>query len=58
MDFIRDVGKHISINYMLAKDAVKSRMETGLSFTEFSYPLIQGYDFFVLNRDKAQESYA
>ena len=52
LDFIRDVGKHISINYMLAKDAVKSRMETGLSFTEFSYPLIQGYDFFVLNRDK------
>ncbi len=52
IDFIRDVGKHISINYMLAKDAVKSRMETGLSFTEFSYPLIQGYDFFVLNRDK------
>lgn len=52
LDFIRDVGKHISIGYMLAKDAVKSRLEVGLSFTEFSYPLIQGYDFFVLNRDK------
>ena len=52
LDFIRDVGKHISINYMLAKDSVKSRMDTGLSFTEFSYPLIQGYDYFVLNRDK------
>ncbi len=52
IDFIRDVGKHMSINYMLAKDAVKSRMESGLSFTEFSYPLIQGYDFYVLNRDK------
>lgn len=52
INFIRGVGKHISINYMLAKDAVKSRMETGISFTEFSYPLIQGYDFFVLNRDK------
>lgn len=52
IDFIRDVGKHMSISYMLAKDAVKSRLETGLSFTEFSYPLIQGYDFFVLNRDK------
>ncbi len=52
LDFIRDVGKHISINYMLAKDSVKSRMDSGLSFTEFSYPLIQGYDYFVLNRDK------
>ena len=52
LDFIREVGKHISINYMLAKDSVKSRMDTGLSFTEFSYPLIQGYDYFVLNRDK------
>lgn len=48
LDFIRDVGKHISVNYMLAKDSVKSRMETGISFTEFSYQLIQGYDFFHL----------
>ncbi len=45
LDFIRDVGKHISINYMLAKDSVKSRMETGMSFTEFTYQLVQGYDF-------------
>lgn len=48
LDFIRDVGKHISVNYMLAKDSVKSRMETGISFTEFSYQLIQGYDFYHL----------
>ncbi len=45
LDFIRDVGKHISINYMLAKDSVKSRLETGMSFTEFTYQLVQGYDF-------------
>lgn len=48
LDFIRDVGKHISINYMMAKDSVKSRLETGLSFTEFSYQLVQGYDFYYL----------
>jgi tyrosyl-tRNA synthetase len=45
LDFIRDVGKHISVNYMMAKDSVKNRLETGMSFTEFSYQLIQGYDF-------------
>jgi len=50
LDFIRDVGKHISINYMLAKDSVKSRLETGMSFTEFSYQLVQGYDFYHLNK--------
>lgn len=50
LDFIRDAGKHISINYMLAKDSVKSRLETGMSFTEFSYQLVQGYDFFHLNK--------
>ena len=48
LDFIRDVGKHISINYMLAKDSVKSRLETGMSFTEFTYQLVQGYDFYHL----------
>ncbi len=52
LDFIRDVGKHISINYMLAKDSVKSRLETGMSFTEFSYQLVQGYDFYWLNQHK------
>ena len=48
LEFIRDVGKHISINYMLAKDSVSKRMETGMSFTEFSYQLVQGYDFYYL----------
>lgn len=48
LDFIRDIGKHISVNYMLAKDSVKSRLETGMSFTEFSYQLVQGYDFYYL----------
>jgi tyrosyl-tRNA synthetase len=52
LDFIRDVGKHISISYMMAKDSVKSRLETGLSFTEFSYQLVQGYDFYYLNQHK------
>lgn len=45
IEFIRDVGKHITINYMSAKDSVKKRIETGISFTEFSYQLLQGYDF-------------
>lgn len=48
LDFLRDVGKTLTINYMLAKDSVKNRLETGLSFTEFSYQLIQAYDFEVL----------
>jgi len=45
LDFIRDVGKHITVNYMMSKDSVKKRLETGISFTEFSYQLVQGYDF-------------
>lgn len=52
LDFIRDVGKHISVNYMMSKDSVKSRLETGMSFTEFSYQLVQGYDFYYLNQHK------
>lgn len=48
LDFIRDVGKHITVGYMMSKDSVKTRMETGLSFTEFTYQLIQGYDFYYL----------
>ncbi len=52
LDFIRDVGKHITINYMMAKDSVKTRLETGLSFTEFTYQLVQGYDFYWLNQHK------
>jgi tyrosyl-tRNA synthetase len=52
LDFIRDVGKHITVNYMMAKDSVKKRLETGLSFTEFTYQLVQGYDFLWLNEHK------
>lgn len=48
LDFIRDVGKHITVNYMMAKDSVKNRLENGMSFTEFSYQLVQGYDFYYL----------
>ncbi len=50
LDFIRDVGKHITINYMMSKDSVKNRLESGMSFTEFTYQLIQGYDFYYLNQ--------
>ena len=52
LEFIRDNGKHISINYMMAKDSVKSRLSTGLSFTEFSYQLVQGFDFYWLWKNK------
>lgn len=52
LDFIRDVGKHITVNYMMSKDSVQKRLETGLSFTEFSYQLVQGYDFYWLNKHK------
>ena len=48
LDFIRDVGKHITVSYMMSKDSVQKRLETGLSFTEFTYQLIQGYDFYYL----------
>lgn len=51
LEFIRDIGKHISVNYMMAKDSVKNRLETGMSFTEFSYQLIQGYDFYHLHKN-------
>lgn len=52
LEFLRDAGKHLTINYMIAKDSVKKRLETGLSFTEFSYQLLQGYDFYHLYRTK------
>lgn len=54
LHFIRDVGKHITVNYMMAKDSVKKRIEgeTGMSFTEFTYQLVQGYDFYWLFRNK------
>jgi tyrosyl-tRNA synthetase len=48
--FLRDVGKHFSVNYMLAKDSVKSRLDEGISFTEFSYMLLQAYDYLELHR--------
>lgn len=48
LDFIRDVGKHITVGYMMAKESVQRRIEAGLSFTEFTYQLIQGYDFYHL----------
>jgi tyrosyl-tRNA synthetase len=50
VEFLRDVGKHFSVNYMLAKDSVKTRLEAGISFTEFSYMLLQAYDFLELYR--------
>ena len=54
LSFIRDVGKHITVNYMMAKDSVKKRLEgeTGMSFTEFTYQLVQGYDFYWLHQHK------
>lgn len=52
LDFIRDVGKHITVSYMMSKDSVQKRLETGLSFTEFTYQLIQGYDFYWLHSNK------
>lgn len=54
LDFIRDVGKHITVNYMMAKDSVKKRLdsEVGMSFTEFTYQLIQGYDFYWLYKNR------
>jgi tyrosyl-tRNA synthetase len=52
LDFIRDAGKHITVNYMLAKDSVKKRLEAGMSFTEFSYQLVQGFDFYWLYKNK------
>lgn len=48
LQFIRDVGKHITINYMLSKDSVQNRLENGMSFTEFTYQLVQAYDFYYL----------
>lgn len=48
LDFLRDVGKHLTISYMMAKDSVQTRLERGISFTEFSYQLLQGYDFYYL----------
>ena len=50
--FLRDIGKHLTVNYMLSKDSVQNRLENGISFTEFSYQLIQAYDFYWLHKNK------
>ena len=52
LNVIRDIGKHITVSYMMAKDSVQSRLQAGMSFTEFSYQLIQGYDFLWLWKNK------
>ncbi|CAN5246010.1 tyrosine--tRNA ligase [soil metagenome] len=52
LDFIREVGKHITVSYMMSKDSVQKRLESGLSFTEFTYQLVQGYDFYWLYKNK------
>lgn len=52
LTFIRDIGKHLTVSYMMAKDSVKNRLETGMSFTEFSYQLLQAFDFYTLNDKK------
>ncbi len=52
IDFLRDVGKYINVNYMLAKDIINRRLETGITFTEFAYTLMQGYDYLYLNETK------
>lgn len=51
IDFLRDVGKYFTINYMMSKESVKKRIETGISYTEFAYQIMQGYDFYVLNKE-------
>lgn len=55
LDFLRDTGKHFTVNYMLQKESVKARMETGISFTEFSYMLVQAYDYWHLHRTQGVE---
>lgn len=50
IDFLRDVGKYFTINYMMSKESVKRRIETGISYTEFAYQIMQGYDFYELNK--------
>lgn len=52
ISFLRDVGKHLTVNYMMSKESVKKRLETGISFTEFSYQLLQGYDYYHLYKNK------
>ncbi len=51
LHFLREIGKHLTLNYMMSKDSVKTRIETGISYTEFTYQLVQGYDFVHLNKE-------
>ena len=51
LDFLRDIGKHITVNYMMNKEAVKARLQSGISYTEFAYPLLQAYDFLYLYKE-------
>ncbi|MCU0621811.1 MAG: tyrosine--tRNA ligase, partial [Gemmatimonadales bacterium] len=55
LDFLRDTGKHFTVNYMLQKESVRNRMESGISFTEFSYMLVQAHDFWHLRRSQGVE---
>ncbi|MCL1947382.1 MAG: tyrosine--tRNA ligase [Chitinivibrionia bacterium] len=52
LDFLRNVGKHLTVGYMMSKDSVKNRLESGISYTEFSYQLLQAYDFYHLHKTK------
>lgn len=52
LHFLREVGKHLTVSYMMSKDSVQKRLETGISYTEFTYQLVQGYDFYYLNQHK------
>ncbi|UTA67511.1 tyrosine--tRNA ligase [Emticicia sp. 21SJ11W-3] len=52
LQFLREVGKYLTVNYMMSKDSVKNRLQTGISFTEFSYQLLQGYDYYWLYKNK------
>ena len=55
LDFLRDIGSKFSVNKMLTAESVKLRMETGITFMEFSYMLLQSYDYYILNRDYGRE---
>ena len=52
LEFLRDIGKYVNVNYMLAKDIISRRLETGITYAEFSYTLLQGYDYLHLFREK------
>ena len=58
LDFIRDTGKYITVNYMMSKDSVRKRLDSdnGMSFTEFTYQLVQGYDYYWLHKNKANQN--